>query len=337
VEPGEVVLACRDLAQNQQFFASLGFRLDTVFPADDPREVTMSGFAMTLRLVRAAADGAACLRIRGDVRGGRTAPNGTTVTFVGADAAMAEAPATFAIGRARSAGEVMGRAGMRYRDLIPGRQAGALIASLIRIERGGPVPDYVHWHDVRTQVIHCRRGEVRIVYEDQGPPFVMREGDTVLQPPGIRHRVLECSDGLEVIEVSSPAEHVTHVDHELALPTAAVLPARSFHSQQFVWHRREGAAWRPWGDNGFEACETAIGTATGGAIDVRTVRATGADAVAASAATGIRTFWFVLRGSLSFSGDLTCALQQDDACVIPARMQLELRASRDLELLEVRS
>ena len=121
--------------------------------------------------------------------------------------------------------------------------------------------------DVRAQVIHCRRGEVRVAYEDQGPPILMREGDTVLQPPGIRHRVLECSDGLEVIEVTSHAEHVTHVDHELTLPTAAVPPARSFDGQRFAWHRRQGAEWRPWGTAGFEACVTGIGAASGGAID----------------------------------------------------------------------
>jgi len=334
--PGEVVLACRDLAQNQQFFASLGFRLDTVFPADDPREVTMSGFGLSLRLVRAAVDEVARLRIRGDARGERMAPNGTIVTFIGADAALPETPATFAIGRARDASEVAGRAGMRYRDLIPGRQDGALIASLIRIERGGPVPDYVHWHDVRAQVIHCRRGEVQIVYEDQGPPFVMQEGGTVLQPPGIRHRVLECSAGLEVIEVSSPAEHVTHVDHELVLPTAAVQPARSFHGQRFVWHRREGEPWRPWGTNGLEACDTGIGAASGGAIEVRTVRASRVDAALAFTTESVRTFWYVLRGSLSLTGERSCALQQDDACVLPGRMQVVLRASRDLELLEVR-
>ena len=41
-----------------------------------------------------------------------------------------------------------------------------------------------------------------MVYEDQGEPFIMREGDCVLQPPQIRHRVLESSGPLEVIEVS---------------------------------------------------------------------------------------------------------------------------------------
>ena len=37
---------------------------------------------------------------------------------------------------------VIGRAGMRYRDLIPGRLGGSIIASHIRIPDAGPVPDY---------------------------------------------------------------------------------------------------------------------------------------------------------------------------------------------------
>ena len=88
-----------------------------------------------------------------------------------------------------------GRAGMIYRDLLPDRQGGRFIASHITIPDGGPVPDYVHHHDVRFQVIHCVRGWVDVVYEDQGPPFRMHAGDTVLQPPHIRHRVLEARPG----------------------------------------------------------------------------------------------------------------------------------------------
>ena len=36
---------------------------------------------------------------------------------------------------------VIGRAGMHYRDLIPSRLGGSIIASHIRIPEGGPVPD----------------------------------------------------------------------------------------------------------------------------------------------------------------------------------------------------
>jgi hypothetical protein len=37
---------------------------------------------------------------------------------------------------------VIGRAGMRYRDLIPGRLGGSIIASHIRILDAGPVPTW---------------------------------------------------------------------------------------------------------------------------------------------------------------------------------------------------
>src|SRR6187401_3442888 len=42
-------------------------------------------------------------------------------------------------------GWVTGRAGMMYRDLIPDRMDGKMIASHIRITVGGPVSDYVHY------------------------------------------------------------------------------------------------------------------------------------------------------------------------------------------------
>ena len=97
-----------------------------------------------------------------------------------------------------------GRAGMLYRDLIPGRLGGRYIASHITIPEGGPVADWVHFHRIALQMIFVRRGWVRVVYEDQGEPFVMNAGDLVLQPPEIRHRVLESSPGLEVVEISAP-------------------------------------------------------------------------------------------------------------------------------------
>ena len=71
---------------------------------------------------------------------------------------------------------------MEYRDLLPDRLGGRLIASHIRIRDGGPVPDYVHYHAIDFQLIYVRAGWVRVVYEDQGPPFVMHAGDCVVQP-----------------------------------------------------------------------------------------------------------------------------------------------------------
>src|SRR5688572_3380177 len=131
----------------------------------------------------------------------------------------------------------VGRAGMEYRDLLPDRAGGRLIASHIRIRDGGPVPDYVHYHAIDFQLIYVRAGWVRVVYEGQGAPFVMHAGDCVVQPPLIRHRVLEASSGLEVIELASPARHATYADHDLHLPTPNLRPDRDFSGQRFSWHR----------------------------------------------------------------------------------------------------
>jgi len=132
---------------------------------------------------------------------------------------------------------ITGRAGMQYRDLIPGRLCGKVIASHIRLANGGPVADYVHYHKVDFQMIYCLKGRIRVVYEDQGPPFWLETGDCVVQPPEIRHRVLECTSGAEVLEVSMPAEHETWIDHDLQLPSSAYNPKREFNGQQFVLTR----------------------------------------------------------------------------------------------------
>ena len=331
----EVVLGCRDLARCQEFFAGLGFRLVSIFPADAPRSVVMAGFGLRVALQRGDVDGGGHLRVPAAAAGERFAPNGARIEFVARSAPPSVAPAAFAIWRGGEAGFVPGRAGMLYQDLIPGRQGGAWIGSRIRIERGGPVPDYVHWHDVQMQVLHCLRGEVRVVYEDQGPPFAMRAGDTVLQPPGIRHRVLACSDGFEVLEVSSPAEHVTHVEHDLVLPTAVVRPERCFAGQRFVLHRAERAVWGAWRAPGWQGADTGIGAATGGTFAVRTVRGV-SGAVATIAGSAGRTFWFVTRGTAALAGDEVHVLQQGSACVLPPQLRCELRAtSADFAMLEV--
>ena len=125
---------------------------------------------------------------------------------------------------------------MMYRDLLPDRLGGKLIASHIRLTEGGPVPDYVHYHKIEFQMIRCIKGRILLVYEDQGEPFWLEPGDWVIQPPEIRHRVLECEAGSEVIEISMPAEHETWVDHEMTLPTIEYRPDRDFGGQRFVRH-----------------------------------------------------------------------------------------------------
>ena len=170
---------------------------------------------------------------------------------------------------------------MLYRDLIPGRLGGRFIASHISIPDGGPVADWVHFHKIRFQMIFCRRGWVRLVYEDQGPPFLFKAGDCVLQPPRIRHRVLESSDAFEVVEIGCPALHETLADHAMELPTATLAPDRDFGGQRFLHAVAAATPWTPHGAAGFEARETGMAAATGGLADVRTIRPAGARAFTA--------------------------------------------------------
>ena len=232
-----------------------------------------------------------------------------------------------------------GRAGMQYRDLIPDRLGGRLIASHIRIPQGGPVPDYVHHHDVEFQMIYCYRGWVKVVYEDQGPAFIMEAGDCVLQPPHIRHRVLESSDHMEVIEVSSPAEHETHVDHELELPTANLDVDRDFGGQRFVRHQSRKAEWFPGPYDGFEAKDTGIADATNGLASVQVIRPIGSpQSTVIRCDTGI-VFIFVLQGAVTVQQENQAqqVLAASDAFVMSSGMQATITAdAKNLQFLQVK-
>lgn len=346
----EVVLPCEDLDATLDFFTDrLGFRLDTVRPADDPTVAVVSGHGVRLRLVRGDDGPRGRLRLIARDPGAPTeqlvAPNGTLVEIVADDQLVVPPPQpTFDVTRLRDGtdganGGGVGRAGMHYRDLLPSRQGGRFIASHIAIPDGGAVPDYVHYHRIRFQVIYCLRGWVRVVYEDQGGPFLLEAGDCVLQPPGIRHRVLEASAGLEVIEVTCPADHPTHTDHDLTLPTSHVRSDRDFAGQRFVRHRAAGARWEPWRWPGFETRDTGVGAATDGLAGVRVIRP-----VAPGASTPMShhdaelVFWYVIGGTaaLRLRDAVDEPLEPDDAVAVPAGLDHALtRCSPDLELLEV--
>jgi quercetin dioxygenase-like cupin family protein len=161
-----------------------------------------------------------------------------------------------------------GRAGMEYRDLIPDRLGGLVIASHIKITRGGEVPDYIHYHKLSFQMIYCLSGWIRVVYEDQGPPFGLNPGDCVLQPPQLRHRVIEASTGAEVVELSSPAEHETWVDHDMELPSETVIADRLYGGQKFV---ESQATWTTRGNSRYR--DLGIDEATAGLVDAKICRA----------------------------------------------------------------
>ena len=269
------------------------------------------------------------------------APNGTVIDMVPADPPVEVPPVVdeLVINRLHDEARwIVGRAGTRYRDLIPGRLGGSFIASHIHIPDAGPVPDYVHFHHVRFQMIFCVTGWVRLVYEDQGAPFVLEAGDCVLQPPRIRHRVLECSADLEVVEIGCPAEHETIVEHTIELPTAQLRPDRDFAGQRFTRHRASLAAWLPWHRNGFEQRDLGIGEATGGLAGARVVRPAGEPSPERLAHGTEFQFLFVLDGTVTLdTGEANrVQLGHGDAVSIPGAVRWALRdGSPDLELLDV--
>lgn len=302
-----VLVPSADLDASIDFFCTVGFRLDLISPADDPALAVLSGHGITLRLERGASLPAPVIEIDSaapDTAREVDGPDGVVVRLRPGPqpAALPETEPAYSITHSDDAAWNAGRAGLRYRDLIPDRHGGRFIASHISIPHGGPVADYVHHHDIAFQIIYCRSGTARLVYEDQGGPFDFGPGDCVLQPPHIRHRVLEASDGFEVIEVSGPADHPTLVDHELALPNLRYHRSRDFGGQKFVRHQADQSNWAPFVD-GFEIDRTGIHAATNGFGDVVVIRACNGPGRLKFLHTGDLLLVVVLDGSAMLSCD----------------------------------
>ena len=335
-------------ADMRYFIDALGFRLDRIWPADAPAFAALSGHGAAILLERSTDPAPVALRLYADdpaaFAGGETSlttPGGHRIAVEDANPPLVipESSHAFIVRRlVDSESWVIGRAGMHYRDLLPDRLGGAIIASHIRIADAGPVDDMVHYHTVGFQLIFCHRGWVRLVYEDQGLPFVLGAGDCVIQPPEIRHRVLEASAGVEVIEIGVPAEHLTSIDHEMELPTPHFRPDREFQGTKFVLHREAEATWEPWRIPGFEARETGIGAATKGVAGVQVARRVSSAAIPTTSHDTDILFGFVRAGSvtLEFEGQPDHALTAGDAFVLPPHLAVAIREpSKDLEILEV--
>jgi mannose-6-phosphate isomerase-like protein (cupin superfamily) len=103
------------------------------------------------------------------------------------------------------------RAYAKYRDLGLAEATGGMVqAHVIRLVPPC-IPEEVsklHYHDVDFQMVYVLKGWMTSEFEGQGP-VTMREGTCWIQPPGIKHKVLDYSDDCEVLEVILPAEFET--------------------------------------------------------------------------------------------------------------------------------
>jgi quercetin dioxygenase-like cupin family protein len=343
----EVRLPTQELGEDLVFFTkTLKMRLDMIYPADNPEVAVFSGHGLRVRLEKGAKEHPGTLRILtenpDDFAGGKReliAPNGTRVEIdeLNPPLVLPKTEHAFVVRRLTDqAPWVIGRAGMEYRDLVPSRLGGAMIASHIRVP-DGKVPDMVHFHKVGFQLIFCVHGWVDVLYEDQGGVRRLFAGDCFIQPPGIRHRVLESGDNIEVIEIGVPAEHITEIDHKMKLPTKTKRPNRQWDGQKFVHNIGKKGKFKPFRIPGFDARDTTIAANTKGIASVMVARPNGKAAPWVKHDSDI-LFTFVMKGAMTLEGEgkEPYRLAAGDAFVIPPHLLTRYSTpTDDLELLEV--
>jgi hypothetical protein len=102
------------------------------------------------------------------------------------------------------------RAYALYRDLGIGDASGGLAqAHVIRLLT--PCTDEVrkrHIHDLELQLVYVLKGWIKNEFEGHGEQ-IMRQGTCWLQPPNIKHTVLDYSEDCEMLEIVVPAEFKT--------------------------------------------------------------------------------------------------------------------------------
>jgi quercetin dioxygenase-like cupin family protein len=127
---------------------------------------------------------------------------------------MNAAEMKFSVNLARDAQFAPGlRSFLEYRDLgIKDATHGQFKAHVLRVKKGadhGDLPTTgLHRHGLDFQMIYILKGWIKFTYEEQGE-HTFGPGDCCLQPPGIVHNELDCSDDLELLEITSPGDFET--------------------------------------------------------------------------------------------------------------------------------
>ena len=107
------------------------------------------------------------------------------------------------------------RAGLRtyaaYRDLGTSQATHGLVqAHVIRfIPPCRPEEvSKLHYHDLEFQMVYVLKGWIKTEFDGEGA-IVMQAGSCWIQPPRIKHKVLDYSDDCEVLEIILPADFKT--------------------------------------------------------------------------------------------------------------------------------
>ena len=99
----------------------------------------------------------------------------------------------------------------KYRDLgFAGATQGLAHAQVIRLI--GPCNpaevSKLHFHDLEFQMVFVLKGWVKTYMEGHGESL-MEQGSAWIQPPRIKHLIMDYSDDVELLEVILPAEFKT--------------------------------------------------------------------------------------------------------------------------------
>jgi len=112
----------------------------------------------------------------------------------------------------RALHSVAGGWGLAVRLGLREATGGRFRAHVLRVKRGADHSTLhttgLHRHHLDFQMIFILKGWIRFTYEGQGEK-TFGPGDCCVQPPGIVHNELDCSDDLELLEITSPADFRT--------------------------------------------------------------------------------------------------------------------------------
>ena len=319
VEAG--IVPCENIQKALEYFTEENsYQLDRIYPAEDPSIIDISNGQEHIQLRQSTNGPFANLE---SIIDGKFDGIYIETIDLNPPIKVPDANSYFEINKmTNDSSWVVGRVGLEYRNLLH-HQNDRFGASHIRINEGGVTSDYVHYHQLRFQMIYCYNGWAKMVYENQGEPFIMNEGDCILQAPEIRHRVLACKKGLEVIEINSPGKHMTARDHELILPTGKLIPDRLFGGQKYVHYKGNTVH----DDFGFF-------DATNGMMSAKTIHPQ-SDVTIKNECPFL--FHFILTGTCELTYDGIQPLSAGDCYVIPNSGEFNLaHCSADLKVLEVR-
>jgi hypothetical protein len=99
----------------------------------------------------------------------------------------------------------------KYRDLGMNKATGGLVQAHVIRFVPPCVPEEVsklHFHDVEFQMVYVLKGWIKTELDGQGA-ITMQTGSAWIQPPRIKHKVLDYSDDCEVLEIILPADFET--------------------------------------------------------------------------------------------------------------------------------